>query len=102
MSSSEKSQTMNDWAVVGFTLDQVVWWRAHENFAKQCAALWEAGGRPVEFQLLEKRGHDSNMLSWFVSPLAVQLLDTQGQEWREYVCGTTRTPPADSVTVPLS
>lgn len=89
------------WTVVGFTLDHVVWWRAHEAFAKHCAALWEARGRPTDFELREKRGFDSNMVSWFVSPAATKALDETGVDWREYVCGTVGEPPQDSQRVPL-
>jgi hypothetical protein len=101
MRSNQQTETAHAWIVVGFTLDQVVWWRTHEAFAKRCAALWVSHDRPTDFQLLEKRGYDANMLSWFVSPVAVRLLDAEGEDWREYVCGTTSAPPPDSSVVPL-
>ena len=89
------------WAVIGFTVDHVVWWRAHEALAKRCEALWEACGRPADFELREKRGFDSNMISWFVSPAATKALDEAGDDWREYLCGTVGAPPEDSQRVPL-
>lgn len=72
------------WHVLGFTLDDSVWWQLDSALAGTCRELWIANARPADVAVYMCRPYESFVSAIFLSAAAARTLDDANIAWREH------------------
>ena len=89
---------MARWYVLGFTMDDVVACWQDARLASECVRVWNVGGRPSGFEVLQVSGDDGYLYTWYVSDVAAGVLDTHGVAWRSFLIGEAEAAPVGAQT----